>query len=253
LRVLETKRITRVGGHKEVEVDVRIVAATHQDLEAMCQASLFRQDLLYRLNAVTLEMPPLRARPEEILPLAQQFLAAACRANQREPLLLDADAVACLRAYPWPGNVRELKNAMERAAVIAQSMVVGLEDLPERLREDVGIAQEGDVQERGASVSSRVEEEGLGGRAEGEARDDKGVAEGVEAAAKDAEGGLAPQAIDLRAAVEDLETRIILAALARFGGHRGRAAERAGARRSHVTSFFRAESPAFRLPSGRGR
>jgi DNA-binding NtrC family response regulator len=134
LRVLETKQITRVGGAKEMEVDVRILAATNRDLQAMCDAGTFRIDLLYRLNAMTIEVPPLRERVEEIEPLAQLFLAKANVANETILGGIEASASELLRGYSWPGNVRELRNVIERASVIAQEGMVTPDDLPQKLR-----------------------------------------------------------------------------------------------------------------------
>ncbi len=134
LRVLETKRFTPVGAGDEVEVDVRVLAATHRDLEAMCRERTFREDLLFRLNAMTLTLPPLRERPEEIEPLAQRFLARAAAEDDRPIARLSKEAQALLVRYPWPGNVRELRNAIERAVVLATDAVIGPEDLPEPVR-----------------------------------------------------------------------------------------------------------------------
>jgi DNA-binding NtrC family response regulator/pSer/pThr/pTyr-binding forkhead associated (FHA) protein len=138
LRVLETKRITRVGSTKEVEVDVRVLAATHRDLEAMCEKGNFRLDLLYRLNAMTLAIPPLRERREDIAPLAMRFLRQASEANESNVRAIDPDAIALLEGYSWPGNVRELKNAIERAAVITEGDTLAMRDLPERVRAALG-------------------------------------------------------------------------------------------------------------------
>jgi len=135
LRVLEAKTITRVGGDREIEVDVRIVAATHRDLESMCEAGTFRWDLLYRLNAMTIQLPPLRERPDDILPLADAFLREAARDNGRNVRAIDARAEAVLLRHRWPGNVRELKNVIERAVVIARSDVITVDDFPPRMRE----------------------------------------------------------------------------------------------------------------------
>ena len=134
LRVLETKRFQRVGSSKEIEVDVRVVAATHRDLNAMCREGSFRTDLFYRLNVMTLHIPPLRDRPEEIEPLCRHFIA---RSNQDfdPPVSEIADSTwELLKRYPWPGNIRELRNVMERAGVIAQDGVITPEDLPESIR-----------------------------------------------------------------------------------------------------------------------
>jgi DNA-binding NtrC family response regulator len=133
LRVLEAGRMARVGSPDEVPVDVRVLAATHRDLEAMCDAGRFRRDLLYRLNALTLSIPPLRERREEIPPLAERFLHDAAAAASRPIVGISAEAMGALVRYRWPGNLRELRNAIERAVVIARGDRIGLEDLPQRV------------------------------------------------------------------------------------------------------------------------
>lgn len=133
LRVLETKRITRVGGSREVEVDVRVIAATHRDLEAMVDEGTFRADLLYRLDAVTLEVPPLRERLEDIVPLAKAFLAQAAEQWHTPATEMDEPVLDALRAYAWPGNVRQLKNTVERAAAMTLGPRIGLVDLPKEV------------------------------------------------------------------------------------------------------------------------
>jgi two-component system response regulator AtoC len=141
LRVLETKKLMRIGGDREIDVDVRVIAATHRDLEAMCDeprgehGAAFRRDLLYRLNAVVLDLPPLRERPEEIEPLAIAFLTDANAQSGRSVRGFHPGAMELMRRHRWPGNVRELKNAVERAVVIARSDLVGDADLPARVRE----------------------------------------------------------------------------------------------------------------------
>ncbi|HEU0031956.1 MAG TPA: sigma 54-interacting transcriptional regulator [Kofleriaceae bacterium] len=134
LRVLETKKLTRVGGDREIAVDVRVIAATHRDLEAMVDAGRFRQDLLYRLNTMTLRIPPLRERVDEIKPLAERFLKEAAKQSGSSVRGIDPDALAALEAYSWPGNVRELRNAIERAVVLAEGKAIRLEDLTDRIR-----------------------------------------------------------------------------------------------------------------------
>jgi DNA-binding NtrC family response regulator len=135
LRVLETGSFCRVGSVREVTVDVRIVTATHRDLEAMSLAGTFRADLYYRLGGVTIEIAPLRDRIEDVEPLALHFLRLANEANGRAVQGIAGDALALLRAYPWPGNVRELRNAIERAVVVACGVLIGASDLPVRVRE----------------------------------------------------------------------------------------------------------------------
>ena len=134
LRVLETRRVARVGSTKEIDVDVRLIAATHRDLEAMATSGGFRLDLLFRLNTMTLDIPPLRERVEEIEPLVMRFLQLANEANERRIQRIQPDALALLRRYPWSGNVRELRNAIERAVVIAEGDSISVHDLPERVR-----------------------------------------------------------------------------------------------------------------------
>ncbi len=129
LRVLQERVVTPVGG-KPVAIDVRILAATHRDLAAMVREGRFREDLFYRIGVVPLELPPLRARLADILPLAEHFLARAdgpiTKAGGRA---LSPQAAARLLAHPWPGNVRELRNAMERAAALARRPVIDAADL----------------------------------------------------------------------------------------------------------------------------
>jgi DNA-binding NtrC family response regulator len=134
LRVLETKTVVRVGSTKEIPADVRIVAATHRDLLAMVDAGEFRRDLLFRLNAATLRLPPLRERREEIEPLALRYLRLAALAAEVPVPALAPEAAELLRAYAWPGNVREVRNAMERAVAIADGDVITVRDLPEGVR-----------------------------------------------------------------------------------------------------------------------
>jgi two-component system, NtrC family, response regulator AtoC len=135
LRVLETKKLMRVGGNREIDVDVRVVAATHRNLEAMVGSGHFRQDLLYRLNTMTLQIPPLRERTDEIRPLAERFLKEARAQAGSDVKVIDPAAIAALEAYSWPGNVRELRNAIERAVVLAEGKAIVLADLTDRIRQ----------------------------------------------------------------------------------------------------------------------
>ena len=134
LRVLETKRLRRVGGVDERAVDVRVVSATHRDLDREVATGGFRADLLYRLRGMQIELPPLRARPQEIPILAARFVAETLRAAGREVLPIADDAQAALRAYRWPGNVRELRHALTSAAVLAEGAAITAADLPETVR-----------------------------------------------------------------------------------------------------------------------
>jgi len=131
LRVLEDRKVLRIGGRTPRKLDVRFVAATNRDLDADVAAGSFRQDLYFRLNGVSFVIPPLRDRLVEIAPLADRFLAAASRTLDRtEPLRLSPDARAYLERHSWPGNVRELRNVMERAAVLVSGDVIVPADLP---------------------------------------------------------------------------------------------------------------------------
>ncbi|MEZ4313836.1 MAG: sigma 54-interacting transcriptional regulator [Polyangiaceae bacterium] len=134
LRVLESKTVVRVGSTGEVPVAVRIVAATHRDLDAMAEQGQFRSDLLFRLNSVVIEIPPLRERRSDIRPLAEHFLREANRENGRSLAGIEGSALELLTSYAWPGNVRELRNAIERAVVVAMGERIAPEDLPERVR-----------------------------------------------------------------------------------------------------------------------
>jgi DNA-binding NtrC family response regulator len=118
LRVLQERELERVGGTQTIKVDVRFVAATHRDLEAMVKAGEFREDLFYRLNVVPLHVPPLRERGDDVEMLARHFSARFGAANGKPHVALDDGAIAALRAHAWPGNVRELQNLMERLVVL---------------------------------------------------------------------------------------------------------------------------------------
>jgi DNA-binding NtrC family response regulator len=132
LRALQEGEIRRVGSNHNMKVDARVIAATNRDIEREMRDGLFRQDLLFRLNAVTLHLPPLRERREDILPLARHFAARLVPAGQ-PPLAFSREAVETLEAYDWPGNIRELENAVVRAAALCDE-IIRPQDLPERVR-----------------------------------------------------------------------------------------------------------------------
>ncbi|HJZ89011.1 MAG TPA: sigma-54 dependent transcriptional regulator [Polyangia bacterium] len=134
LRVLQDREVTPVGGSGAQSVDVRIVAATNRDLEGMVATGQMREDLYYRLNVVPIEMPPLRARPEDVPLLAQHFLDAANHRLSRQVEGFSDDTLDALCAYRWPGNVRELENLIERLTVVKGSGRIALADLPPKLR-----------------------------------------------------------------------------------------------------------------------
>ncbi|MCB9584085.1 MAG: sigma-54-dependent Fis family transcriptional regulator [Polyangiaceae bacterium] len=130
LRFLQEREFERVGGNETLKVDVRIVGATNRDLKALVSDGKFREDLYYRLNVVRLDVPPLRARPSDILLLAEHFLRRFAEENERHVAAFDEAARRVLVDYPWPGNVRELENAIEQAVVLAEGDTLSATDLP---------------------------------------------------------------------------------------------------------------------------
>jgi transcriptional regulator with PAS, ATPase and Fis domain len=131
LRILDGAPYYRLGGVKKVQVNVRLVTATNQDLKSKSEQGHFRVDLYHRLAQVRLSVPPLRERREDVIPLALHFIE-----TQRPGLRISREVVATLEAYSWPGNVRELRNVMIRAAVFAQGVEITVADLPEEFQED---------------------------------------------------------------------------------------------------------------------
>jgi DNA-binding NtrC family response regulator len=129
LRVLEERKFERVGSTEPIEVDVRVLSATHRDLEEEVQASKFREDLYYRLKVVEIELPPLRERLEDFAALADRFLGQVAERLSREKKQLGSAAMSRLMRHGWPGNVRELRNVLERAAVLAERSEIAEEDL----------------------------------------------------------------------------------------------------------------------------
>jgi DNA-binding NtrC family response regulator len=129
LRFLQEHEFERVGGNQTIKVDVRVVAATNRNLVERVKQGLFREDLYYRLNVVSIEMPPLRARPSDVPPLASHFLKKYAAENGKEISGFSDAALERLVRYNWPGNVRELENAIERAVVVCRGSKVGPEDL----------------------------------------------------------------------------------------------------------------------------
>jgi two-component system response regulator HydG len=134
LRALQERRVRPLGSETEIAFDVRVVAATNRDLEAMVAERAFREDLFYRIDVVHFVMPPLRARAGDVLMLAQHFVEHFARICGRDVRGLSVDAAARIRGYDWPGNVRELRNAIERAVAMAARTAITVEDLPERVR-----------------------------------------------------------------------------------------------------------------------
>ena len=133
LRVLQQRRIVRVGGTETVSLDVRIIAATNKDLKQMVNEGRFREDLYYRLNVVPIEIPPLRDRKEDILPLVNHFLTVANRKYHTNKSIY-SDTIDVLESYSWPGNVRELENLMENLVITTPGDIIRRENLSERLK-----------------------------------------------------------------------------------------------------------------------
>lgn len=129
LRTLETHQITKVGGTKNISVDVRVIAATNRSLEKMIEEGLFREDLYYRLMVLNITIPPLRERPEDIIPCCEFFMKQAMRINNSEMKTIDDSAKKLLIEYDWPGNGRELRNVINRVYVMSNSSVITREDL----------------------------------------------------------------------------------------------------------------------------
>ncbi len=130
LRVLQEHKFERVGGTEMIESDVRIIAATNQDLEKKIKEGTFREDLFYRLNVVSINIPALRERKDDILPLVENFLEKYSKENSRKDLEFSKEAIDLLMKYNFPGNVRELENIVERAVVLTRGSVITVDDLP---------------------------------------------------------------------------------------------------------------------------
>jgi transcriptional regulator with PAS, ATPase and Fis domain len=182
LRVLQDRAVVPVGGGAPIPVDVRVIAATQHDLEAMVADGRFRADLYYRLAVVPIDLPPLRARREDIPALVEHFRSEVNAREGRRVPGFSADVMRCLAAYDWPGNVRELENLVERLVVVAGARLVTASDLPAHLRTEVV-----DLDRNGLDLPA--------------------------------------QGVDLPILLAEIEDRLILEALARSRGDRGRAAD----------------------------
>ncbi len=209
LRVLAEGEFYRVGGSVPVRVDVRVIAATHQDLDAQVAAGAFRADLLHRLNVIRIELPPLRQRREDIPTLLAHYLAAAARELNVEPKVLAPQARDRLVAAAWPGNVRQLVNACRRMTVTAPGREIGLEDLPPDLAGEPAPVQAGDPGWQQA------------------------LKRWAEVAPANAESPL------LNRALPEFERALITVALARSGGRRQDAARLLGWGRNTLTRKMR--------------
>jgi DNA-binding NtrC family response regulator len=138
LRALQERQVDRVGGNRTIDLDVRVIAATNKDIERAVKDGSFREDLYYRLSVVTLPMPPLRERRDDIPMLIDHFLK---KYNRGSELRFDAEALSTMKAYGWPGNVRELENVIERASVLQRGAVITLAELPDKLKKERGAVE----------------------------------------------------------------------------------------------------------------
>ena len=216
LRALQERRFRRVGGLIDVEVDVRVVAATNRDLRSEVAAGRFRQDLYFRLKVVPIPVPPLRDRREDILPLADHLMTRLAPELGRPGAVLTDAARAAMRAYDWPGNVRELANAVERAVICAEADAIGPEDLP---MDEVVVLPRQPEPPAGQAMAAPP--------------------------ARPAEAGpapLPPGSLVLPPELRDLatiEALVIRAALAESGGQKSKAAERLGINRTTLYNKLR--------------
>jgi sigma-54 specific flagellar transcriptional regulator A len=216
LRVLQERIFERVGGNKSIKVNVRIIAATHRNLDDHIKIGAFREDLYYRLNVFPIDMPPLRERAEDI-PLLIDELIRRVEHEQRSSVRLTPAATVCLCEYPWPGNVRELANLIERLVILHPYGLVDVHDLPERFRQK----------------SARVPKErssllGRGSAADEVEEDDSGQAFQLP------RGGL-----DLKEYLNNLECALIKQALEESGGVVAHAAQRLKMRRTTLVEKMR--------------
>ena len=136
LRVLQERRFERVGGGEEIEVDIRVVAATNKDLAALVEKGAFRDDLYYRLNVVQVPLPPLRERREDIPLLVAHFVEKVCTDNSMPPKTFSTEALNYLTGYEWPGNIRQLENVVESCLVLVPGNVIDVDNLPAEIRDE---------------------------------------------------------------------------------------------------------------------
>jgi two-component system response regulator AtoC len=218
LRLLQDRQLERLGGGATIDVDVRVLAATHRDLESMVERSQFRQDLFYRLNVVPIWLPPLRARRDDISELAHHFCRAAAARNGRTGAELSPAAVERLRAERWPGNVRQLSNFVERLVVLSDSPRIDEAAVRAELACPVQFTTE---------LGAVAAEVGVASAAAGSER-----GAGQPMVVAEPAPGAPPADAHLSAIVRDAERAALLRALDRSGGNRSKAARLLGVSRS---------------------
>jgi two-component system response regulator PilR (NtrC family) len=159
LRVLQDRKFRRLGGTEEVQADIRVVAATNQDLQKLVAAGKFREDLYYRLNVILIQLPPLKDRREDVPLLAERFLARFATDMGKPVRSISQEAMMLLQAYSWPGNVRELENVIERAVALEQTPSILPETLPPSVRGEAAVASPlADLPDEGIDLEAHVEE-----------------------------------------------------------------------------------------------
>ncbi|MCG8415711.1 MAG: sigma-54 dependent transcriptional regulator, partial [Pseudomonadales bacterium] len=223
LRVLQERSFERVGGVKTIQADVRILAATHKDLEVMIQRGEFRQDLYYRLNVFPIEMPSLRERGEDV-PLLLNELIAEMEAEGRGSVRFNSSAVECLCQHPWPGNVRELANLVERMAILHPHGIVGISDLPKNFR-PLAEDELSNFSAQSAAALARVQ-----GLTDSDSLTSSGAG---------SEELLPVKGLDLKEYLANLEKSLIAQALDDSGGVVARAADRLHIRRTTLVEKMR--------------
>ena len=215
LRALESGEVMRLGSSTTRKVDVRFLSAANRDLRKLVASGGFRADLFYRLNGITMTLPPLRSRPEDVLPLAEVFLERAARKLGKPSPRIGEDARRALTAHPWPGNVRELRNVIERAVVLAQGEV---------LRPDHLLLHEGELEQPSEAPATKTP-------IPGPPADDEQVTMRIPV------GAASPE---LKGKLEEFERAQILEALAKTTGNQTRAAKLLGiARRTLIKKMIR--------------
>ena len=242
LRVLQERRFERVGGGEEIEVDIRVVAATNKDLWKEVREKRFREDLFFRISVLPLTLPPLRERGDDVLLLARHFLDHFCRKKARPPLGLTPDARRVLAAYTWPGNVRELENFMERLSILVDGAVVQPSDLPRKILDQVG-----DI-----SALPEVEEQGAPESAAPSAQSASDAPTHTEAPRDASQSGgfvwpdlavLEGHGLNLKDFLDAVESRLIDEALNRAGGVKNQAAEYLGIKRTTLIEKLKKRNP----------